>query len=87
MASSSSIPDSQKRRAVISEKARSAGRRAANKSKMSPEAQQRISDKIKHMIDLGEYPNTPKGRAAAAGKAYGMERGGRLRAGGKYVKK
>lgn len=87
MATSSSSPDSQKRRAVITQKARTAGKRAAGKSKMSPDAQKRISDKIKHLVDSGEVPNTPKGRARAAAIAYSMERQGRLGAGGKYVKK
>jgi hypothetical protein len=52
---------------------------------MSLEAQKRISDKIKVLVDSGEVPNTPKGRTRAAGMAYGMERSGRLQAGGKYT--
>jgi len=75
-----------KRREVISEKARRKGKDAA-RGKMSKGAQKRISEKIEHLIESGEFPNTPKGRARAAGMAYSMERAGRLRRGGKYVRK
>lgn len=85
LATSLSVPDSQKRRAVITQKARSAGKRAAGKSKMSPDAQKRISEKIDVLIETGEVPNTPKGRARAAGMAFSMEKAGRLRVGGKYT--
>jgi len=85
LATSSSTPDSQKRRSVLTQKARAAGKRGAGREKMSLEAQKRISDKIKVLVDSGEVPNTPKGRTRAAGMAYGMERSGRLQAGGKYT--
>jgi hypothetical protein len=70
------MPSPLKKRQILQNKARSKGKAAASK---------RISDKIKHLIDSGEVPNTPEGRKKAAGMAYGMERSGRLRSGGKYT--
>jgi len=73
-----------KRRDVIRKKARRKGKAAA-KGKMSKGASQRISEKIEHLIESGEFPNTAKGRARAAAMAYSMERAGRLRRHGKYI--
>jgi len=55
------------------------------RKKAGKAAQSRIGAKIKHLVDTGEVPNTPVGRKRAAGMAYGMEKAGRLRAGGAYV--
>jgi len=54
---------------------------------LSPEAQQRVGEKIKYLVDKGEVPNTAEGRKKAAGVAYGMEASGRLRRHGIYVPK
>ena len=54
---------------------------------LSPEAQRRISEKIKYLVDKGEVPNTTEGRKKAAAEAYSMERTGRLRRHGVYVPK
>lgn len=75
-----------KRREVISKKAHKKGKAAA-RGKVSKGGQKRISEKIEHLIESGEFPNTPEGRAKAAGMAYAMERKGRLRRGGRYVRK
>lgn len=54
---------------------------------LSKGAQQRVSEKIKYLVDKGEVPNTKEGRAKAAAVAYSMERAGRLRRHGVYVPK
>jgi hypothetical protein len=59
--------------------------RAKRRAKLSPEAQRRVSEKIQHLVEAGEVPNTKEGRAQAAGVAFGMERSGRLRRHGKYI--
>lgn len=50
-------------------------------SKKKRAKNQRISDKIELLKREG------KSTDQAAGEAYGMERSGRLRAGGKYIRK
>ena len=57
------------------------------RKKVGGAAGKRVSEKIAHLVETGEVPNTPAGRKQAAGKAYGMERAGRLRRGGVYVPK
>lgn len=54
------------------------------KGKVGKKGQERVSKKIKHLVDTGEVPNTPKGRKRAAGMAYGMEREHRLTEKGGY---
>ena len=54
---------------------------AVRRSRVS---QQRVSEKIRYLVETGEVPNTAKGRVEAAGKAYGMERSGRLGRHGAY---
>lgn len=44
-----------------------------------------VSDKIEHLVESGEVPNTPQGRKRAAGMAYGMADAQRLKPGGVYV--
>lgn len=86
LGTASGVPAVNKRRDVIRKKARRKGKAAAQ-GKMSKGAQQRISEKISALIKSGEYPNTPKGRARASATAYSMERAGRLRRHGKYIRK
>ena len=57
---------------------------AVRRSRVGKAARQRISEKIEHLVNTGEVPNTPAGRAAAAGMAYEMERAGRLGRHGVY---
>lgn len=59
----------------------------AKRTPVSKPAQERISQKIEHLVKSGEVPNTPEGRKQAAGKAYGMERAGRLGPRGGYERK
>jgi len=54
------------------------------KSPVSHAGQQRVGEKIGHLVSSGEVPNTKAGRKQAADMAYGMERSGRLGAGGTY---
>jgi len=55
------------------------------KAHLSKGAQQRVSEKIAHLVESGEVPNTTQGRKQAAAAAYSMERAGRLRRYGEYV--
>lgn len=58
-----------------------------HREKLSSAAQKRVGAKVSHLIESGEFPNTRAGRKKALGMAHGMERSGRLRAGGRYVHK
>ena len=82
-------PDSSsKQRAVMGarERLKEHRRRArARRGELSKEARRRVSEKIEHLIETGEVPNTEEGQKKAAGMAYGMARAGRLRRGGVYV--
>lgn len=55
--------------------------------KASLEGQQRVSTKVKKLIDEGEYPNTPAGRKQAVAVSYSMLRAGRLGPRGQYRRK
>jgi hypothetical protein len=60
-------------------------RARTRRGELSKEARRRVSEKIRHLVETGEVPNTEEGRKRAAGMAYGMARAGRLRRGGVYV--
>ena len=55
------------------------------KAHLSKGAQQRVSEKIAHLVESGEVPNTAQGRKQAAAVAHSMERAGRLRRDGVYI--
>ena len=82
-------PDSQKRSVVgAKERLRRRGKQLKKRrEKPSPEGQRRVDEKIAHLIETGEVPNTEEGRKKAAAMAYSMEKAHRLRRGGVYVPK
>jgi len=53
---------------------------------VSRAGQNRVSAKVAHLVESGEKPNTPAGRKAALGMAYGMENAGRLGPRGGYTR-
>ena len=81
------IDPASKKRAVVGAAKILQRRRKRARQQLGRSARQRVSEKIAHLIRTGEYPNTAEGRKEAAGAAYGMERSGRLRRGGQYIKK
>lgn len=72
-----------KQREVIGEHRRKMQR----KKPLTAKERAKVSEKIKHLIDTGELPNTTAGRKKAAGMAYGMLRSGRLGRHGAYHRK
>jgi hypothetical protein len=57
---------------------------AVRRPRVGKPGQQRVSEKIAHLVESGEVPNTATGRKQAAGIAYGMERSKRLGRHGVY---
>lgn len=83
-------PASKRRFVVAGVQARLGARRKSLKTrreKLSSAAQSRVGAKVKHLIESGEFPNTPAGRKKALGMAYGMARAGRLGPRGGYKRK
>lgn len=70
--------DPREKRAVLKRARRKAKRKGGK------EAQGRVSEKIRHLVETHEVPNTKAGRAQAAAMAFSMERAHRLGPHGEY---